>query len=170
MLRVCSSVVVLLPFLTVFKHVSRGVQGSRAALRFLSGVDVANPLWSLQVVAFHQAARRQRAGVGEEGRLYVQPPLRQCGVAAGGGTHLFGLGEVRLLPLSWGGNKESSMFCTERGKKKMATDEMFDWVSSLNILWTSRRAVLETMPASFLADTVYQPASSFIAGWMIIHR
>lgn len=26
------------------------------------------------------------------------------------------------------------------------------------------------MPASFLADTVYQPASSFMAGWMIIHR
>lgn len=39
-----------------------------------------------------------------------------------------------------------------------------------HLLWTSRRAVLETMPASFLAETVYQPASSFEAGWMIIHR
>lgn len=38
------------------------------------------------------------------------------------------------------------------------------------LLWTSRRAVLDTMPASFLADTVYQPASSFMAGWMIMHR
>lgn len=40
----------------------------------------------------------------------------------------------------------------------------------LDSLWMSRRAVLDTMPASFLADTVYQPASSFRAGWMIIHR
>lgn len=37
-------------------------------------------------------------------------------------------------------------------------------------LWTSRRAVLEMMPASFLAETVYHPASSFRAGWMIIQR
>ncbi|KAG7228789.1 hypothetical protein INR49_008567 [Caranx melampygus] len=54
----------------------------------------------LVVVAFHQAAGLQRAGVGEEGRLHVQPSLCQCGVAAGGGTHLLGLGEVGLLPLS----------------------------------------------------------------------
>lgn len=40
----------------------------------------------------------------------------------------------------------------------------------LNSPWTSRRAVLEMIPASFFAETVYQPASSFRAGWMIIQR
>lgn len=53
----------------------------------------------LQVVTFHQAAGRQRAGVGEEGRLHVQASLCQGGVAAGGRTHLLGFGEVGLLPL-----------------------------------------------------------------------
>lgn len=58
-------------------------------------------LWRLQVVTFHQAAGLQRAGVGEEGRLHIQASLCQCGVAAGGGPHLLGLGEVGLLPLGW---------------------------------------------------------------------
>ncbi|TNN33816.1 hypothetical protein EYF80_056019 [Liparis tanakae] len=57
----------------------------------------------LQVVALHQASGRQRAAVGEEGGLHVQPSLRERGVAAGGRAHLLGPGEVGLLPLGCGG-------------------------------------------------------------------
>ena len=38
-----------------------------------------------------------------------------------------------------------------------------------HLLYTSSRAVQDTIPASFLADTVYQPASSFVAPWMSRH-
>lgn len=54
----------------------------------------------LQVVTFHQAAGLQWTGVREEGGLHVQAFFCQGGVAAGGGTHLPGFGEVGLLPLS----------------------------------------------------------------------
>lgn len=87
------------PLLAIIKYLSQECceQGQLSGWR--------NPrasLWPLQVVAFHQATGRQGAGLGEEGRLHVQPSLCQSSVAAGGGTHLLGLGEVRLLPLSWG--------------------------------------------------------------------
>lgn len=75
-----------------------GGWGGMEAIFQVSGI----PWWSLQVVAFHQATRLQGAGVWEEGRLDVQPSLRQRGVAAGGGTNLLGPGEAGLLPLSCG--------------------------------------------------------------------
>lgn len=36
----------------------------------------------------------------------------------------------------------------------------------LHLPYISSLAVHDTMPASFLADNVYHPASDFLAGWM----
>ena len=54
----------------------------------------------------------------------------------------------------------------KRKKKRFLSCLSHRSTDALYLPYISSLAVQDTMPASFLADSVYHPASDFLAGWM----